>query len=630
MHDFGYIEKGKQASLSDVRLWHRILRHSRGFRRAIAIAVVLSLGVTGATLALPYLLKSGIDSYITAPDLTEAARISGLATTALHFGLLVVLGFALTFIQVVLLEWVGQSVMHRIRQDLFAHILDLDLAFLNNQPTGRLVTRLTNDVQNMHEMFTSVLVTLFNDILRLVGILIVLLLINFRLGLVMSLFIPVALLLTVVFARLAREKFRAIRSQLSRLNSYTQEAVSGIAIIQLFGRQRRAAERFAGLSAEYLTRTLSQIRLFGAFMPLTELLSSMAIALILWYGGAQVIDRSLTIGEMVAFLAYMRLFFQPLRELSQKYSIVQSALASAERIFATLDTTAAFTDPPNPRQLTAPAGRLSFNDLSFSYEPDQPVLVDFTLRIEPGEIIAVVGATGSGKSTLINLLLRFYEPQRGTIEIDDVDITELQVRQLRRIVGVILQDVFILKDTLLANIVMDTGCSREHVEAVLEQTGMTRFVAKLPAGLDTMLGEGGRDLSTGEKQLLSFARVLCRDPAVLVLDEATASIDSETESILEEAIARSFEGRTSIIIAHRLSTVRRADRIVVMENGRIIEQGSPEILFAANGHYSRLLRLDLLDGRTPSITTPLPEDERHTEFSSRPPASRRLPPATQD
>jgi len=597
MHDFGYIEKGRQASLSDVRLWQRILRHSRGFRRAIGIAVVLSLGVTGATLALPYLLKSGIDSYITAPDLADAARISGLVTTALYFGLLVVLGFALTFIQVVLLEWVGQSVMHRIRQDLFAHILNLDLAFLNSQPTGRLVTRLTNDVQNMHEMFTSVLVTLFNDILRLAGILVVLLLINFRLGLVMSLFIPIALLLTVVFARLAREKFRAIRSQLSRLNSYIQEAVSGITIIQLFGRQRRAAERFADLSEEYLARTLSQIRLFGAFMPLTELLSSTAIALILWYGGAQVIERTLTIGEMVAFFAYMRLFFQPLRELSQKYSIVQSALASAERIFATLDTTAAFTDPPRPRQLTAIAGRLSFNHISFSYEPDQPILVDFNLTIESGETVAIVGTTGSGKSTLINLLLRFYEPQRGTIEIDDVDVAQLQVRQVRRIVGVILQDVFILKDTLLANIVMDTGCSREYVESVLEQTGMTRFVAKLPAGLDTMLGEGGRDLSTGEKQLLSFARVLCRDPAILVLDEATASIDSETEGILEEAIARSFEGRTSIIIAHRLSTVRRADRIVVMENGCIIEQGPPEVLFGADGHYSRLIRLDLLDGR---------------------------------
>ncbi|MBE0582857.1 MAG: ABC transporter ATP-binding protein [Desulfofustis sp.] len=599
MHDFGYMEKGRQASLSDVRLWQRILRHSRGFRRAIGIAVILSLGVTGATLALPYLLKSGVDSYITATQLPDALRISGLADTALQFGLLVVIGFLLTFVQVVLLEWVGQSVMHRIRQDLFAHILDLDLAFLNRQPTGRLVTRLTNDVQNMHEMFTSVLVTLFNDILRLAGILVVLLLINFRLGLVMSLFIPIALLLTVVFARLAREKFRAIRSQLSRLNSFTQEAVSGITIIQLFGRQRRAAERFAALSEEYLTRTLSQIRLFGAFMPLTELLSSAAIALILWYGGAQVIGRTLTIGEMVAFLAYMRLFFQPLRELSQKYSIVQSALASAERIFATLDTKAALTDPAEPRRLTDIDGRLSFRNLSFSYEPDQPVLVDFDLKINPGETVAVVGTTGSGKSTLINLLLRFYQPQGGTIEIDDVNIAELRVRDLRRIVGVILQDVFILKDTLLANIVMDTGCSRQHVESILEQTGMTRFVAKLPAELDTMLGEGGRDLSTGEKQLLSFARVMCRNPAILVLDEATASIDSETESILEEAIARSFIGRTSIIIAHRLSTIRRADRIVVMDNGRIVEQGTHEILFEKNGHYAGLLRLDLLDQPLP-------------------------------
>jgi len=599
MRDYGYMEKGKNGSLGDIKLWQRVLLNSRGYRPAIFAAVVLSLGVTGATLGLPYLMKSAIDSSITATLIPLDARLGVLSNIALQFILLIVAVFFLTFIQVVLLEWVGQSVMHRIRQELFSHILDLDLSFLSKQPTGRLVTRLTNDVQNMHEMFTSVLVTLFNDVLRIIGILVVLYMINIRLALIMSIYVPLAVLLTSVFSRLAREKFRAIRSQLSRLNSYIQESVSGISIIQLFGRQETSFQRFDKLSSEYLNRTLSQIRLFGAFMPLTELLSSTAIALILWYGGSEIINHTLSIGELVAFLAYMRLFFQPLRELSQKYSIVQSALASAERIFDMLDTDRKITDSSTSRTIPILEGNLKFNDISFCYEDDEPVLHHVSLTVSRGETVAIVGTTGSGKTTLINLLLRFYEPQQGTISIDDHDINELHLHDLRHIVGVILQDVFILKDSLLENIIMDSGCSRDHVVRILKSSGMTRFVCRLPNGLDTILGEGGQQLSTGEKQLLSFARALCRNPAILVLDEATAFIDSETESILEEAVEQSFSDKTSIIIAHRLSTVRRADRIIVMEKGEIIEQGSHAALIAEKGHYARLVDLDLLDKSRP-------------------------------
>lgn len=597
MKDFGYMEKGKNASVGDIRLWHRVLLNSHGYKPAIFAAVLLSLGVTGATIGLPYLIKIAIDSSITATRLPMDQRLDILTTVGIQFILLIVSIFALTFVQVILLEWVGQSVMHRIRQELFKHILNLDLSFLSKQPTGRLVTRLTNDVQNMHEMFTSVLVTMFNDVLRIIGILVVLLMINIPLALIMSIFVPLAVMLTITFSRLAREKFRAIRSQLSRLNSYIQESVSGISIIQLFGRQKRAFERFDELSSEYLKRTLSQIRLFGAFMPLTELLSSTAIALILWYGGSEIINHTLSIGELVAFLAYMRLFFQPLRELSQKYSIVQSALASAERIFAMLDTTRQITDAPSPRSLTDIEGHLHFNGITFGYDTE-PVLHNVSLALAPGETVAIVGTTGSGKTTLINLLLRFYEPQQGTITVDGIDIRELRLNDLRHSVGVILQDVFILKDSLLENITMDSGCSRDHVTAILAKTGMTRFVNRLPNGLDTILGEGGQQLSTGEKQLLSFARVLCRNPSILVLDEATAFIDSESERILEEAVVQSFNDKTSIIIAHRLSTVRRADRIVVMEKGEIIEQGSHDSLMEANNHYARLVELDLLDQST--------------------------------
>lgn len=591
MRNFGYMEKGQSSSFYDFKLWMRILRNSRGFKVPISIAVLLSLGVTFAALSLPYLMKTGIDSYITATTLPLDIRYSGLGKIGLLICLLISAGFALTFIQAVLLEWVGQSVMHRIRQQLFSHILNLDLSFLSSQPAGRLVTRLTNDIQNMYEMFTSVLVTLFNDILRLAGILVVLYLLNVRLALVMSVFVPLALVLTLVFSRLAREKFRAIRSQLSKINSFVQESVSGISIIQLFGRQRRWYERFDGLSTEYLNRTLKQIRLFAAFMPLTELMSWTAVALILLYGGHLVLGNDLSIGELIAFIAYMRLFFQPLRELAQKYSIVQSALASAERIFDMLDTKREITEIETPRLLPKAKGGLNFSSVVFGYDPDDPVINKLDLEIGAGETVAVVGPTGSGKTTLISLLLRFYDPQQGTISIDGCRISELRLHQLRTVVGVILQDVFILDDTLLRNIVMDSGHSREHVEKIIDSSGLTPFIAKLDDGLDTRIGDGGRELSTGEKQLLAFARALCRDPAVLILDEATAFIDSETESILEEAVDR-LENRTSIIIAHRLSTIKRADRIVVMKDGVVIEQGTHEELLQRGAHYARLVELD--------------------------------------
>ncbi len=315
------------------------------------------------------------------------------------------------------------------------------------------------------------------------------------------------------------------------------------------------------------------------------------MALILLYGGHLVIGRSLSIGELIAFIAYMRLFFQPLRELAQKYSIVQSALASAERIFEMLDTERQITEIEEVRSLPEPRGAITFSSVTFGYDPNEPVIKALDLEIGAGETVAVVGPTGSGKSTLISLLLRFYDSQQGLIQIDDCPIGELSLHDLRTVVGVILQDVFILDDTLLRNIVMDSGHSREHVEKILENSGMTPFIAKLEQGLDTRIGDGGRELSTGEKQLLAFARALCRNPAVLILDEATAFIDSETESILEEAIDR-LENRTSIIIAHRLSTIKRADRIVVMKDGAIVEQGNHETLLKRGAHYARLVELD--------------------------------------
>lgn len=596
MMDYGYSEEGRQASLGDLTLWRRILLFSAPYKIGLIGAVAVSLLITWATLALPYLVQTAIDQSITATTLPVAERIAGLGNNALLYGILIIGVFLATFCQIRILEWVGQWVMHGVRQTLFNHLLHLDLPFFNTRRTGQLVTRLTNDIQNMNEMFTSVVVTLFNDLLRLLGILVLLFWMNPRLAAVMSVFVPIALLITILFARLARECFRGIRSQLAKLNSFLSETLSGMAILQLFGRQNMARQTFEDLSAGYLQQTLRQIRLFGTFMPLTEFLSSAAVALILWYGGGEVLQKRLTLGELVAFISYMRLFFQPLRELSQKYSVVQSAMASAERIFQLLDQKSGIQQATVPATIENLQGNLEFRHLHFGYEPNNPVLHDISFALRPGQTVALVGTTGSGKTTLVNLLLRFYAPEQGQILIDGRDIATLGLKDLRTVVGVILQDVFILQDTLFANIVMDTGCGRAQVEEILIRTGMDRFVNKLPRGLDTPIGDGGTELSTGEKQLLSFARVLCRNPAILVLDEATAAIDTESENILEQAIADSFQGRTSLVIAHRLSTIRRADHIIVMAHGKIVEQGSHEELLNHNGHYAMLVAMDLQNG----------------------------------
>jgi ATP-binding cassette, subfamily B, multidrug efflux pump len=595
MRNFGYFEEGYSPSLSDKGLWRRILGYLKPFLLPFFSAVLLSLLVTASALGLPWLMQQGIDLYITDPSKSIDLRMAGLGKIALAYGGLICLGFVTAFLQVLILEWIGQSIMHRLRQDLFSHLLRVSMTFFNKQPVGRLVTRLTNDVQNMHEMFTSIMVTLFNALLRMTCILGLLVYMNLRLGLILCLFVPLATVVTILFSRLARKQFRAIRKQLSRLNAFIQESVSGVTLVQLFGRTSDMKREFAELNNGYLKKTLSQIKLFGAFMPLTEFMGSLAIAIILWYGGGEIIRKQLSLGELVAFLSYMRLFFQPLRELSQKYSIVQSALASAERIFHLLDSESAEEETESdasPQKPLSLVGDLCFHQIHFAYNPEQPVLHDISLTIKRGETVAIVGSTGSGKSTLINLMLRFYEPDSGSITLAGHPLPTIPREELRREIGVVMQEMMILQDTLLKNIVLDTQKTRDEVSALLEQAQLTDFVSSLPQGLDTIVGEGGREISTGEKQLLAIARVLCRNPSLLVLDEASSAIDSKTEKLLEKPLEHCFQGKTVLIIAHRLSTIQRADRIIVLDGGRIIEQGTHAELLANSGMYSELIALD--------------------------------------
>jgi ATP-binding cassette subfamily B multidrug efflux pump len=595
-------EEAKLKRVSDLYIWKRIIALCRNYSVGIIWSIVLSLLATGATLAQPKLLQFAIDnSMIKGDDLFQ--RLDSLGFATFLYGSTIIIVFGASFAQTVLLEYIGQSIMHRLRCALHRHLLSLDLAFFHAHPAGRLVTRLTNDIQNMSDMFTLVMATLFNDLLKFFGILLMLFLINVRLALLMSLYLPLSLAASIFFSKIARKGFRAIRSQLAVLNAFLQEIFSSLDIIQIYNREAESLRRFRLLNEDYLHRFLRLIRYFGAFMPFIELLTLLAIATILWYGGGEVLRKQLTLGELTAFLAYMRLFFLPMLELARKYSVIQSALASAERIFELLDLSANIKEPTQPLSGNMIRGTLQFEHVSFAYQQEnnqgevqdasKNTLSNIDLHIQAGETIAITGPTGAGKSTLVSLLVRFYDPSSGRILVDGHDLRDFSLKTLRQKIGLVLQDPLIEPDTVLANIRQDTGLSQKAIEQLLDRTALTAFIKRLPSGLNTRIGEGGLDLSAGEKQLLAFARVLCRDPAILILDEATSSVDSQAEHLLEQAVCSAFVNRTVLVIAHRLSTVRRADRIIVLDQGKIAEQGSHIELLQQQGIYAGLIAADL-------------------------------------
>jgi ABC-type multidrug transport system fused ATPase/permease subunit len=447
----------------------------------------------------------------------------------------------------------------------------------------------TNDIENLNEMFKSVMVTIFKDIFILTGIVAILLYLNWKLALLYFTLLPIVFGLTLLFSSLARDAFRELREKVSKINAFLQESVTGMRIIQLFTRERYEMNRFAKINHENYLAGMRQIKVFGVFMPLMELIASFAVALLIWHGGGKVISDRLTLGALVAFISYIQMFFKPIRDISEKYNIMQSAMASTERILEFMDHREEIQDPSVPAVPEDVDGHLIFEKVSFAYPNGPPVLEEVSFEVKPGEMVAVVGATGAGKSTLVNLIERFYDPQSGAIFLDGIDIRNWSKRTLREQIGLVLQDVFIFGGDLKENIVLgQEQMEMAVIERAIQMANAETLISRLPEGYMQVVGERGANLSAGERQLLSFSRALARDPKILILDEATSSVDPETERMIQQAILKMSEKRTTLVVAHRLSTIRQADRIIVMHHGRVREQGTHEELVAMGGVYAKL------------------------------------------
>jgi ATP-binding cassette, subfamily B, multidrug efflux pump len=630
----------------DARLMKRLLTYLHPYRWQVAVAVFSIVLKSGADVLGPYLTKVAIDKYLA--NHTEAhslldrflspSPMTGIAQiTAMYVGLLL-FSFLLEFTQTYIMQWTGQKVMFDLRAQIFRHLQRLHISFFDKNPVGRLVTRVTSDVDALNEMFTAGVVSIVEDVFVLVFILTIMLKMNWRLAMMTFSVLPVIFYATSIFRRKVRDSYRRIRIAIARINSYLQEHVTGIVVLQLFNREKRSYDEFEKVNQTHMDAFKDAIMAHAVYYPVVEVLSSIAIACVVWYGGNDVLRSFVTLGVLVAFMQYAQRFFRPIQDLSEKYNILQAAMASSERVFKLLDTKPEIVSPAVPK-VPRGSGRIEFDHVWFAYRTlaqaaeeaaskgeklkvELPanaeveydwILRDASFTIEPGSTVAIVGHTGAGKTTIISLLLRFYDVQKGAIRIDGVDIRDMDVAELRRRYGVVLQDPFLFSGTVADNIRLGSRwILDESVEEAAEQVNVADFIRSLPGGFNEEVRERGSTLSTGQKQLISFARALAHNPKILILDEATSSVDTETEFRVRDALTRMVAGRTSIIIAHRLSTIQRANTIIVMHKGQVREMGSHQQLLAQRGIYWKLYQLQYKDQEmatpeaysTPQVSVP--------------------------
>jgi ATP-binding cassette, subfamily B, multidrug efflux pump len=581
----------------DSRLMRRLMTYLRPYRSQVALAVVAIIGHSVLELAPPYLTKIVIDTYIPARDL------SGLAGIAAIYLAVLTGSFGLEYLQTWTMQATGQRIMFDLRMQMMTHLHRLDLRFYDRNPVGRLMTRVTTDVDVLNDLFTSGVVSVFGDVFTLIGIMAVLVWMDWRLALVAFSVLPLIALITQWFRVNVRESYRTVRMWIARINAYLQERFTGMSTVQLFRREARDYDAFDEIDRRHRDANVDSIFYYAVFYPAIEFVSALAAALILWVGGGWVFDNALTLGALVAFLQYSQRFFRPISDLSEKFNVLQGAMASSERIFHLLDTPVEIEvgkrDRSTGRPLSDPGasvtsapGTIRFENVTFSYGDGEPVLRNVSFDVHPGQRVGIVGATGAGKTTIVSLLLRFYDVQQGRITIDGVDIRDMDLLALRRLFGLVLQDVYLFSGTIASNIRLgDATMTDDTVRRALDAVHASTFVDRMPQGIDARVVERGSTLSAGQKQLLSFARALAFDPRVLILDEATSSVDTDTELLIRDALTVMMRGRTTVAIAHRLSTIQDMDRILVMHRGELREAGTHQELLAARGIYHRLYQL---------------------------------------
>jgi ATP-binding cassette subfamily B multidrug efflux pump len=595
MHDFREDEVLGKAY--DSRLMKRLLKYVKPYWRQVAISVFLVIVLAILNPLRPYITKFAIDDYILKSNYVGLAKLS-----LLLFGLLLVQG-VIQYLLNYTTEWIGHKTIFDLRMEIFSHLQRLALKFFDRNPTGRLVTRVTNDVESLNEMYSSGIVLVFGDIFTIIGILYFMFKLSFELSLVTLSVLPLLFYATFLFRKKAREAYREVRTLIARINAFLQEHFSGISVVQVFNREEEEFRKFDQINSKYRDANIKSIFYYAVFFPVVELISAIGIALIIWYGGGEVVKGTVTIGVLISFIQYTEMFFRPVRDLSEKYNIFQTAMASAERIFKLLDTKIFIKQPENPVKLEKVRGEIEFRNVWFKYKDDSDglsdedwILKNVSFKINAGEKVAIVGATGSGKSTIINLIGKFYEVQRGQILIDGIDIKDINERDLRKHIAIVLQDVMLFSGDILTNITL--GNEKIPFEKVVESArliGADKFIEKLPKGYFEAVHERGANFSVGERQLISFVRALVYDPKILVLDEATSSVDVETEYIVQKAIDKLLENRTAIIIAHRLSTIQNSDRIIVLHKGEVREIGTHMELLEKKGIYYRLYQLQYKD-----------------------------------